>query len=122
MKHPFNVPTLFALILVLAVPALAQSHDGHTCPHQNADLASLRTCVQHAADQGFIDNAGITQSLLAKLASAESAISRGQPQAAINVLEAFIAELEAQAGRHIQAEHARHLVAHARLIIETLAP
>jgi len=53
----------FVTLLAFAMPgaALAQDHDA--CSHDST-IASLMTCVEHAANGGHIDNAGIAQSLL----------------------------------------------------------
>ena len=48
---------------------------------------------------GCIDN--ISQSLLAKISAAKNAYSKGQVQTAINILQALIYEVQAQAGKHI---------------------
>jgi hypothetical protein len=101
-------------------PAMAQAMD---CPGMEPTIESLQACVQHAADSGAIDNAGVARSLLAKLHSAELAAVRDNPNAywtAINVLGAFIGEAEAQSGKHIDAQHAEHMAMHARMVIDAL--
>lgn len=108
---------LFALALAAPVPARAQAMD--ECPHAPT-IASLRTCVQHAADHGHIDNRGIAISLIAKLDAAQAALDRGQADVAIKGLEAFVRELDAQTGKHIVAEHAAHLRMHAKDVIAAL--
>jgi len=108
---------LLALGLTAPVPARAQEMDD--CPHAPT-IASLRTCVQHAADHGHIDNGGIARSLIAKLDVAQAAFDRGQAAVAVNTLEAFVRELDAQAGKHIVAEHAAHLRMHAQDVIAAL--
>ena len=108
--------TVAALSAVGTVPALAQPMD--SC--QASTIQSLQTCVQHAAAEGFITNQGVTQSLLAKLDAAQAAVDRNQPDVAVNLLEAFIQEVEAQAGQHIVADHAQHMVMHAQMVIEAL--
>lgn len=108
---------LFLVSVITATPALAQAAD--SCPHE-ATVSSLQVCVQHAAEQGFIDNRGVTRSLLAKVAAAQQAVDRGQPKDAISALQAFVQEAHAQAGRHIEPEHAEHLIAHAQLVIRRL--
>lgn len=106
-----------AFSLSFAGSASAQGM-GH-CSHEPT-VAALRTCVEHAIHHGHIDSAGVGRSLLAKLDGAQAALERGQPAVAINKLEAFIHELDAQAGAHIEAEHAAHLRAHARDVIAAL--
>lgn len=97
--------------------ARAQAADD--CAHAPT-IASLEACVEHAAQQGFIDNQGVTNSLLAELDTAQAALNRGQTSVAINALQAFIKEVQAQAGKHIQQEHAGQLVEHAQMVIQAL--
>jgi len=118
MKSLFVVLTFIALSLIAARPALAQAED--VCPHDAATVESLRECVQHASTHGFIDNAGVTRSLLAKLDAAQAAVDRGQPSLAVNILKAFVQAVEAQSGQHIAPEHAGRLVEHAQLVIQAL--
>ena len=108
--------TLLVLGLLVPVPAHAQMDQ---CSH-DATIQSLRTCVQHAAAEGHIDNQGVTHSLLAKLDAAEAAQGRGKPEVALNLLEAFVREVRAQSGKHILQEHAEHLVMHAQMVIQSL--
>jgi hypothetical protein len=117
MRLLFVTLTLIVLGLVAPAPARAQAMDG--CVHEPT-IQSLRECVQHAANHGFIDNQGIVRSLLAKLDAAQAAVDRGQPAVAVNQLEAFIRELRAQAGKHIAQEHAEHLQMHAQDVIRAL--
>ena len=105
-----------ALLLISARPALAD--DMTTC--DTPTIAALQTCVQHAAEMGHIDNNGIVGSLNAKLDAAQAALDRGQPAVAVNILSAFVNEVQAQAGRHIDAEHAAHMVMHAQTVIAAL--
>jgi hypothetical protein len=83
-------------------------------------IASLTTCVEHAASQGIIDNHGIANSLLHKLDAVQVAQDSGQTSVAINDLRVFIHEVQAQAGKHIVQEHAQHKVMHAQLVIQAL--
>lgn len=108
---------LIALGLAAPVPARAQAMD--ECPHPPT-IASLQTCVEHAADAGHIDNRGIARSLIAKLDAAQAAFDREQTAVAIKGLEAFVRELDAQTGKHIVAEHAAHLRMHAQDVIAAL--
>jgi hypothetical protein len=102
-----------------SMPVTAQADDCSMAP----TVQSLQQCVQHAADMGMIDNAGVASSLLSKLRSVELALARSNPDAAwtaINVLGAFIGEVEAQAGKHIDAEHAHHMAMHAQMVIDAV--
>ncbi len=117
MKTIFAILILVALSLVAVAPMHAQDA---TCPDAGATLADLRACVLHAAEMGHIDNAGITQSLLAKIDAAQAAVDRGETAVAIYQLEAFIQAVEAQSGNHIDAEHAAHMIRHAYTVINVL--
>jgi hypothetical protein len=108
-----------AVLMLSAIPVLAQN--GHTCPHHNDNsIAGLRGCVEHALTVGHIDNAGVAQGLFAKLDAAQVALDRGKPAVAVNNLNAFVHLAEAQAGKHIDATHAGHMVEHAQRVIAAL--
>ncbi|HKB98139.1 MAG TPA: SdrD B-like domain-containing protein [Terriglobales bacterium] len=62
---------------------------------------SLITEVNEFLGLGCIDNAGIANSLASKMGAVKNAIANGQIQTAINILSAFIKEVQAQAGKHI---------------------
>lgn len=122
MKRILSAIAVVAGLLVSLLAAgsvRAQPPMTDTCPHA-ATVTSLRACVQHAADEGVIDNRGVVNSLLAKLDAAEAAAERGQPAVAAEILAAFVREVEAQAGKHIASPHAEHLAMHARMVIEAL--
>ncbi len=123
MKLRFVVLALVMFVSLVGVgllaPGTARAQTSDDCVHAPTIL-SLRTCVQHAADQGFIDNQGVTNSLLAKLDVAQAAQDRGQTGTAINLLNAFIHEVQAQAGKHIDQTHAQHMVMHAQMVIQSL--
>lgn len=103
----------------LLTPGTARAQTTDECVHAPT-IASLEACVEHAADQGFINNQGVTNSLLAKLDAAQAAQARGQTGVAINLLNAFIHEVQAQAGKHIDQMHAQHMVMHAQMVITAL--
>ena len=116
---------LLGAFLVLGVvgavavrPAAAQE----MCPEgMLPTIASLHHCVEHAYAQGYIDNAGVAQSLLPKLNAAQAALDRGQPAVAARLLQAFINQVQARAGVHIQADHAAHMADHAQMVIDALS-
>lgn len=110
---------MIVLLLLLAAPAFAA--EDHTCDHEATTIESLHHCVMHALDMGHITNSGVATSLMAKLDAAQAALGRGQTDVAINILQAFINEVNAQAGVHIDAHHADHLVEHAQNVIGTPA-
>lgn len=111
---------LIAVALGLSAAAPASAAEMEHCSHAPT-IAALRTCVQHAIDQGHIDNPGVGRSLLAKLDSAQRSVDRSQPAVAINKLAAFIHELDAQAGAHIETEHADHMRTHSQEVIVALS-
>jgi len=123
MKLRFVVLALVLFVSLVGVgllaPGTARAQTSDDCIHAPT-ISSLRTCVQHAADQGFIDNQGVTNSLLAKLDAAQTAQDRGQTGAAIKLLNSFIHVVQAQADKHIEQEHAQHLVMHAQLVIQAI--
>lgn len=116
---------LFALVIVTLVlvgfgPArMASASPAQECSHE-VTIQSLSQCVHHAYDEGLIDNQGVALSLLAKLDAAQAAQSRGSNAVAVNLLQAFINEVRAQSGVHIQAMHAEHMIMHAQMVIEAL--
>jgi predicted negative regulator of RcsB-dependent stress response len=114
---------LFALVVFvgfnLLTPGAVRAQTTDECVHAPT-IDSLENCVEHAAQHGIIDNQGVTNSLLAKLDAAQAALDRGQTSVAINNLEAFIHEVQAQAGKHIDQVHAGHLVEHAQVVIQAL--
>lgn len=114
----YMVCILVVVNLFTGVPVFAS--DEPMCPHHEATVPSLRACVAHAAEMGHIDNQGVANSLLAKLDAAQSALGRGQKDVAIAQLQAFAHEVKAQAGKHIDAAHAEHMVMHANEVIAAL--
>lgn len=117
------VCVVLAIVGMLAVVGLrspvASAQGSANCPHE-ATIASLQACVQHAAQAGLIDNQGVAQSLLAKLDAAQAAADRGQPGVATHAVQAFLQEVLAQRGKHIDAEHADHMLMHAQLVMQAL--
>lgn len=113
------VVILVLLSLGAAGTVQAQTMTMDTCL-MTPTIAALHDCVQHAVDQNLIDNAGVATSLFAKLNAAQAALDRGQPTVAVQGLQAFIHEVQAQAGQHIDATHATHMILHAQLVIAAL--
>lgn len=118
MKRLLPILALIAALLLLAAPAFAA--DSMTCDHNGATIQSLHDCVMHAFDMGHVDNKGVANSLMAKLDAAQAAMDRGNTDATINKLNAFIKEVNAQTGMHIAANHAGMLVEHAQNVITAL--
>lgn len=105
------------MLLGTVIPAAAQEMDG--CTH-DATIASLRDCVEHAIDMGHVTDGAVAQSLLVKLDQAQAALNRGNTQAAIGLLTAFVRQVGAQTGKTIVAEHAEHLIMHATHVLDAL--
>lgn len=110
---------LIAALGILFAAAPAWAHED--CPEpMEPTIEALHHCVMHAVEMGHIDQSGIATSLLAKLSAAQAAVDSGRTDTAINILNAFIHEVEAQSGIHIEAEHAAHMISHAEMVIEAL--
>ena len=112
--------TFVLVVLSLLSVAPVRASDGDVCPHHEATVSSLRACVVHAVEMGHIDNRGVANSLLAKLDAAQAALDRGQKRVAVAQLKAFLHAVEAQAGKHIDAQHATHMIMHATEVISFL--
>jgi hypothetical protein len=104
--------------LLLTMPAFAA--EDHTCDHSGSTIESLRHCVMHAYEAGHITKKGVADSLLTQLDAAQAALDGGQTKVAIKLLNSFVSEVNAQAGKSIQSEHAGHLVEHAQNVITAL--
>jgi hypothetical protein len=65
--------------------------------------AGISNVVDQLLAAGCIDNAGIANALKAKLAAAQNAIAAGNLKEAINILRAFIHQVQAQDGKHVLA-------------------
>jgi pimeloyl-ACP methyl ester carboxylesterase len=80
-------------------------------------IETLQTALDNYYQQGQIDNAGVYQSLSEKLDKVQQHFNEGKIDKAINKLEAFVHEVEAQRGKHITAEAADQLTTMARQLI-----
>lgn len=119
IKSLLSVALLLAVIS-LAFPMRALASEEHGCTHEPT-VQALRGCVVHAANAGHIDSLNLTKSLLAQLDAAQAALDRGQTDVAVKNLLVFVQTVEAQAGKHIVAEHAAHLVGHAQEVVTALS-
>ncbi len=86
-----------------------------------ATLESLHATVERFAGEGSISR-GTARSLLAKLDSAIAASARGNQRVAMETLDAFVAELDAQEGKQISPDAARVLRSDATLVRTSLSP
>lgn len=119
MKKIGLVLLVTVLAFSFAMPALAQGTE-HDCPNGDATISDLRACFEHAVAMGHVDSPGIARSLFAKLNAAQAALDRDQPDVAANILSALISEIAAQSGKHIDAHHASHMIAHTQQVIDAL--
>ena len=88
-----------------------------------ARVASFQSALADIANSlalGLIDNAGIANALSSKIQAASSAASSGQNQAARNILNAFLNQLNAQTGKHITNVAPQVLVEDADSLISQL--
>jgi hypothetical protein len=72
-------------------------------------------------DEGKIDNAGIANSLRAKLSNARARLAAGDMEAAQGLLNAFRNEVRAQQGKHITAAAAADLLEYDSYLLTLLA-
>jgi hypothetical protein len=113
---------LMMIVLNLVSAGSVLGHEGEmTCPgHDDSTIASLQLCVSHMVAEGHITSQGVANSLLARLDAAQMAVDGGRAAAAVNILNSFINEVQAQAGIHIDSEHALHMIEHAQRVIAVL--
>jgi 2',3'-cyclic-nucleotide 2'-phosphodiesterase/3'-nucleotidase/5'-nucleotidase len=86
-----------------------------------ATVQSLVASVNRFYTEGKIDNAGIQNSLLDKLNTAQMQMNKGNVKAAINALNAFINAVMAQSGKHIKSDAASLLITDAQWVIAQLS-
>lgn len=83
-----------------------------------ATISSMKSGLIRLFQEGKIDNLGIFTSLLYKLTSAQRALDKGMWWTAINILNAFISDVQAQSGVHITPQAASNLIAEAKSVID----
>jgi hypothetical protein len=109
---------LVVLSLSLAAPALAQEQ--MQCDSPLNTIQSLRDCVQHCYEIGYITNRGVHKTLLSEVNAAQIALDQGQLAAAIANLQTFIQTVSAQTGITIDQAHADHMIMHPQMVIQAL--
>lgn len=109
----------FNLIASTTAHAQTQTTSTDKCVHQPT-IDTLEACVHFMAEQGIITSHQVTRSLLVKLDRTENALKDGRTSRAIHILNAFVAEVNAQSGKYIIPMHAMHLIMHAQLVIDAL--
>jgi len=88
----------YALLCYNTVYLLSQLQESEV------SLDDLIAYIRQAFEEGKITNKGIANSLIAKLETAGKHLEKGKPKQAVNVLNAFLNELEAQHEKHIAGE------------------
>jgi 2',3'-cyclic-nucleotide 2'-phosphodiesterase (5'-nucleotidase family) len=107
-------------LTVFAVDRAGNSSSAFVTFNVIATSKSLVSSVNSFFTEGLIDNGGIQNSLLKKIGNAQKDIDKGKLDTAINKLEAFINEVQAQSGNHITVEAADLLIADAQWVIDHL--
>jgi probable HAF family extracellular repeat protein len=77
----------------------------------------MRQAISQLLASGAIKNAGIANSLIAKLNAIEAARATGDCATAASIAQAFIHELQAQSGKGVAAAAASTLIADAQFLI-----
>lgn len=85
-------------------------------------VTGLIDTIDEGVENGLIDNRGIARSLIAKLEACQKKIGTGQNETAVNILHAFIDHVQAQRGKHIDANFADELIEQANSFIKDLEP
>lgn len=110
-------PLVFLSLIAFLAPAYAQM----MCPMDDL-LHHLPVCVtHHYTMMGDMDNQGVYTSLLSKAQNAVSLNDQGNTDAAVNVLNSFINELQAQKGKHVPESAADMLINHAQMAINQIS-
>lgn len=97
----------------------------HTTPVSvtvRATIAGITNVIGSFLTSGDIDKSGIANSLTSKLSTAQTYISAGDSQTAVNVLGALINQLNAQNGKHITSSAASVLIADTQALQASLGP
>lgn len=114
-KNILRVSLMISVMLTFMPQAFAQA-----MPTCHMTLDTLPMCITHHWESGEISNYGVYTSLLAKANAAITAQSIGQTKTAVNILNAFINQVSALAGRHIADAAASHMIMHAQAVIQAL--
>lgn len=104
-------------IIVSSNATAVYAHEGEECPRV---LDTLADCVTHHWEDGEIYSNGVYKSLISKVNAAVQARDNGNTDIAVNILEAFINQVQAQDGKKIAPEAAEHMIHHATEAIEKL--
>jgi hypothetical protein len=80
----------------------------------------LQITIQQYLDQGKINSKGVAKGLLSLLDAAEEAQQRGNVEAAVGSLKAFINLVQAQSGKKISTDAANLLISGVEDVLATL--
>ena len=83
-------------------------------------LDTLMTYPQRSFDLDWIDNHDIRNSMNKKLENAKKQLDEGKTKQAVNIINAFINEVDAQKGKHINSEAYALLKYNAEYLVEKL--
>jgi hypothetical protein len=114
-----EIPDAYRIAEIEPLSLSTISASGLAGASKSGDIA-LRTDETDKLFPDYVDNAGMAQSLIAKLAAAHDALNRGNLAASRGVLFAFLDEVKAQRGVHIKADAADLFIAAANSILSSL--
>ena len=100
---PSVTPSMFTLQITGASGQL--THLISVTVTVTATSNGITSVIGQLLTSGCIDNSGIANALTSKLSQAQAAISAGQIKTAINILGAFINQVQAQNGKHIASTY-----------------
>jgi hypothetical protein len=86
----------------------------------STDINGLIAALEHMCELGLVDNPGICTALMAKLQNAKTKIDNCQLHVAVNMLEAFMNQLDAQNGKHVGGAEYNVLFVNAEFVINNL--
>jgi hypothetical protein len=104
---PAGTYTEIATVLGTSSPL---SHDIKITIVVTPTTGGIKNVISSFLATGAIDKSGIATSLTSKLSTAQTYISAGDNQTAVNVLSALTNEVNAQSGKHISATAAAALI------------
>jgi hypothetical protein len=99
--QPFVTPQTFTLTVTGTSASPALTHSTTVSVSVTATTSSTSSLINSLLAAGCIDNAGVANSFISKLTTAQASISAGAYTDAINTLKALISQLKAQAGKHL---------------------
>jgi uncharacterized repeat protein (TIGR01451 family) len=85
-----------------------------------ATAAGITNVISSFLESGAINNSGIANALTSKLSTAQTYISAGDNQTAVNVLGALLNQLNAQSGKHISASTANVIIVDTQVLQASL--